>query len=56
MIENNPVNVSSAFEMLPEEVEAEIDFINGVGSRSFEGRNYERVQEALELSKYIIFN
>jgi hypothetical protein len=33
MIENNPSNVSSAFEMLLEEVEAEIDFVNGVGPR-----------------------
>jgi len=54
MIENNPANVSSAFEMLLEEVEAEIDFINGVGSRSFEGRNYERAQEALERSKSLV--
>ena len=34
MIENNPSNVSSAFEMLLEEVEAEIDFVNGVGSKA----------------------
>ena len=54
MIENNPANVSSAFEMLLEEVEAEIDFINGVGSRSFQGRNYERAQEALERSKSLV--
>ena len=31
MIENNPSNVSSAFEMLLEGVEAEIGFVNGVG-------------------------
>ena len=37
MIENNPSNVSSAFEMLLEEVEAEIDFVNNVGSKAFEG-------------------
>ena len=54
MIENNPANVSSAFEMLLEEVEAEIDFINSVGSRAFEGRNYERAQEALERSKPLV--
>ena len=30
MIENNPSNVASAFEMLLEEVEAQIDFVNGV--------------------------
>ena len=54
MIENNPANVSSAFEMLLEEVEAEIDFINGIGSKAFEGRNYEKAQEALERSKSLV--
>lgn len=48
MIENNPSNVSSAFEMLLEEVEAEIDFVNGVGSKAFEKRDYDRAREALE--------
>lgn len=48
MIENDPSNVSSAFEMLLEEVEAEIDFINNVGSKAFEARDYDRVKEALE--------
>lgn len=50
MIENNPSNVSSAFEMLLEEVEAEIDFVNGVGSKAFEGRDYDKAKEALERS------
>jgi len=50
MIENNPTNVSSAFEMLLEEVEAEIDFTNGVGSKAFEGRDYDKAKEALESS------
>jgi len=50
MIENNPTNVSSAFEMLLEEVEAEIDFVNGVGSKAFEGRDYDKAKEALERS------
>lgn len=48
MIENNPSNVSSAFEMLLEEIEAEIEFVNNVGSRAFEGRDYDRAKEALE--------
>lgn len=48
MIENNPTNVRAAFEMLLEEIEAEIDFINSVGSKSFEKRDYERAREALE--------
>ena len=38
MIENNPSNVSSGFEMLLEEVEAEIDFFICIGSRAFEGK------------------
>jgi restriction system protein len=48
VIENNPSNVSAAFEMLLEEVEAEIDFVNNVGSKAFEGRSYEQAKEALE--------
>ena len=48
MIENNPTNVASAFEMLLEEVETEIDFVNGVGAKAFEGRDYDRAKEALE--------
>ena len=47
MIENNPSNVSSAFEMLLEEVEAEIDFVNGIGSKAFDGRDYDKAKEAL---------
>lgn len=50
MIENNPSNVSAAFEMLLEEVEAEIDFVNGVGSKAFESRDYEKAKEALQRS------
>ena len=34
MIENNPEDVSSGFEILLEEVEAEIDFVSGVGKLS----------------------
>jgi hypothetical protein len=48
MIENNPTNVSSAFEMLLEEVEAEIDFVNGVGAGAFGSRDYDKVKEAYE--------
>jgi len=50
MIENNPSNVLSAFEILLEEVEAEIDFVNSVGARAFEGRDYDKAKEALERS------
>lgn len=41
-------NVYTAFEMLLEEVEAEIDFVNDVGARGFEARNYEQAKDALE--------
>ncbi len=47
MMENDPTNVSGAFEMLLEEIEAEIDFISKVGARSLEGRDYEGAREAL---------
>lgn len=46
MIENDPSNVSSGFEMLLEEVEAEIDFFTRLGSRAFESRDFRKVDEA----------
>ena len=48
MIQNNPTNVSAAFEMLLEEVEAEIEFVNGIGSKAFGDSDYDRAKEALE--------
>jgi restriction system protein len=54
MIQNNPQDVSSAFESLLEEVEAEVDFVNTVGSRSFEGRDYDRAKEALARAGVLI--
>jgi restriction system protein len=48
MIKNNPTNVKAAFEILLEEIEAEIDFVNGVGVKGFEAHDYERAKEALE--------
>jgi hypothetical protein len=48
MIENYPTNVVAAFEMLLEEIETEIDFVNRIGTRAFESRDYERAQEALQ--------
>jgi hypothetical protein len=54
MIENNPQDVSSAFEILLEEVEAEIDFVNTVGSNAFEGRDYDRAKEALARAGVLI--
>lgn len=48
MLENNPTNVIAAFEMLLEEIETEIDFVNTVGSKAFEKSDYEKAREALE--------
>jgi restriction system protein len=48
MIKNNPTNVEAAFEILLEEVEAEIDFANNAGVRGFEARDYEKAKDALE--------
>jgi hypothetical protein len=48
MIKNNPTNVEAAFEMLLEEIEAEIAFINNAGAKGFEARDYDRAREALE--------
>lgn len=46
MAENNPGNVFSAFEMLLEEIETEIDFFSRMGSRAFENRDFHKVEEA----------
>lgn len=54
MIQNNSQDVSTAFEALLEEVEAEVDFVNTVGSRSFEGRDYDRAKEALARAGVLI--
>jgi len=41
MIENHPSNVLTAFEMLLEEVGAEIDFVHGAGARGLGGLGRE---------------
>jgi restriction system protein len=46
MLHSETTNVQAAFEMLLEEVENEIEFVNEVGSRAFGERNYGRVDEA----------
>lgn len=53
MIKNQPLNVGAAFEMLLEEIEAEVEFVNGVGSRAFESSNYEQAREALSRAAQI---
>jgi len=41
MIECDPSNVSSGFEMLMEELDAETDFVNNVRAKAFEKRDYD---------------
>lgn len=48
MIENNPTSVVAAFEILLEEIEAEIEFVNRVGARAFEAGDYDKAKEALQ--------
>jgi len=48
MIQKNVTSVSAAFDIVLEEIETEIDFVNQVGSRAFEERDYEKAKEALE--------
>lgn len=53
MIENNLTNVVAAFEILLEEIEAEIQFVNRVGARAFEAHDYDKAKEALDLATQI---
>src|SRR5438552_10886637 len=53
MIENNLTSIVAAFEMLLEEIEAEIDFVNRVGARAFECREYDKAKEALERAAHV---
>jgi restriction system protein len=45
MAQNDPTNVFAAFEMLLEEIEVEIDFINQAGSKAFERSDYASVEQ-----------
>ena len=47
MIEDNPTNVVAAFEILLEELEAEIELINKNGSKAFANRDYDRARTAI---------
>ncbi len=53
MAENNPSNVFSAFEILLEEIEAEIDFFTGVGSQALQGRDYNKAKELIDHAQAI---
>ncbi len=51
MLENNSTSVAAAFEILLEEIEAEIHFVNQVGARAFEESAYDKAKEAIERAK-----
>jgi restriction system protein len=53
MIDNEPSNVSAAFEILQEQIEAEINVIDKAGSRAFEEHDHRSAREALELGDKI---
>jgi restriction system protein len=44
----NLTNVDAAFDILLEEIEAEIELVNRVGARAFESRIYDNARDALE--------
>lgn len=53
MIENNPTGVVAAFEILLEEIEVEIEFVNRFGAHAFESRDYDNARKALERAAQI---
>lgn len=48
MLDNDPTTVQAAFEILLEEMETEIEFINQSGARAFAARNYEAARSVIE--------
>lgn len=48
MVDNDPTTVQAAFELLLEEMETEIEFINQSGAKAFAARNYEAARAVLE--------
>lgn len=48
MIENNTSNVLAAFEILMEEIEAEIDLTNNIATRAINRRDYDEVREVIK--------
>jgi hypothetical protein len=45
---NNAADVPAAFEILLEEIEAEIEFNNQIGAKLFESSDYKKIQAVLE--------
>src|SRR5215203_574294 len=56
MTRDNPTNIDAAFDILLEQIEAEIDLVNRVGARAFESRDYDVARSTLERAGlYIAF-
>lgn len=53
MPQENTTSVVAAFDMLIEEIEADIDLVNQRGAHAFESRDYERARGALEAAAQI---
>jgi restriction system protein len=51
---DHPTNVDAAFDILLEQIEAEIDLVNRVGARAFESRDYEAARATLERAGLVI--
>ena len=48
MVDNGPTTVQAGFELLLEEMETEIEFINQSGAKAFAARNYDAARAVLE--------
>jgi restriction system protein len=48
MVDNDPTTVEAGFELLLEEMETEIEFINQSGAKAFAARNYDAARAVLE--------
>ena len=53
MNEDNRTNVLAALDVVLEEIEAEIEFVNRHGARIFEGGDHQKVKDALERAEQI---
>ena len=54
MSRDNPTNVDAAFDILLEQIEAEIDLVNRGGARAFEARDYDAARATLERAGLVI--
>jgi restriction system protein len=48
MVDDSPTTVQAGFELLLEEMETEIEFINQSGAKAFAARNYDAARAVLE--------